>query len=182
MSKKLTYFLFGISGILLLIIIFKKRGKIISFVLSKEQEYYLSELHPKYEDKFRNLVTEIQKKGYRVIITSGYRSFQKQAELKKQNPKNASPGLSTHNYGIAIDLSLQIGATIITKSNSIEKWLSTGVPQMAKKMGFFWGGDFKGYHDPVHFEIDLDTSKLLARAKQQFGDISKIKGNEVLIT
>ena len=50
-------------------------------------------------------------------------------------------------------------------------------------MGLFWGGDFKNYHDPVHFEMDKDGNKLFAQAKKQFGDDPyKIKGNQVLIT
>jgi len=39
------------------------------------------------------------------------------------------------------------------KGHSKSSWESTGAPDVARGMGFRWGGDFKSYHDPVHFEL-----------------------------
>lgn len=155
------------------------------FLLKKQHEYFVEDLHPKVQDRFRELIRGIEKRGYDVILTSGYRSFKKQADLKKKNPKNASPGRSMHNYGLAIDLNLRKGTTLWRKKTSQEKWLMTGVPQLAEKLGFRWGGRFKSYHDPVHFSLAKDYSpkKLLAQAVKQFGSKpEKIRGNRVVLT
>ena len=49
----------------------------------------------------------------RAVITSGYRSLKKQAELyaayKKGGPLAAAPGKSAHNYGLAVDIAI-VGA------------------------------------------------------------------------
>ncbi len=184
MKKELIYYISGgVAVVIILIAIYKKRRKIISFMLNKEQEYFINDLHESGKKKITDFIAKTQARGYRVIITTGYRSFEKQVELKKENSKNASPGLSMHNYGLAIDINLQRGTELWRKRDTKEKWIQTGIPQMAKNMGLFWGGDFKTYHDPVHFEIDMDGAKLLAQAKKQFGnDPNKIQGNKVLIT
>lgn len=49
----------------------------------------------------------------RAVLTSGYRSLRKQAELydayKKGGPLAAAPGKSAHNYGLAVDIAI-VGA------------------------------------------------------------------------
>ena len=151
--------------------------------LSAKQENFIKDLHPQVQNKFRKLIDDIQKKtGWEMIITSGYRDFAKQASLKRQNPKNARAGYSEHNYGIALDMVAKKDGERLYKSSSKGKWLETGIPQIAKSMGFRWGGDFANYHDPVHFGLGhiYDTKKLLAQAEQRFGtDPNNIRGNEV---
>jgi len=106
------------------------------------------------EDEFRSLFKEIEAQtAYRVLVTSGFRSNKAQARLHKQNSKNAKPGRSKHNHRLAMDINLVKFGQIVRKADSKELWLSTGVPQLAKDKGFRWGGDFRGYHDPVHFEL-----------------------------
>ena len=103
---------------------------------------------------FRALFEEIEAQTpYRVLVTSGYRSSEQQARLHKRNPKNAKPGRSKHNHRLAMDINLVKWGKIVRKADSKETWLATGVPQLAKKLGFRWGGDFRSYHDPVHFEL-----------------------------
>lgn len=108
----------------------------------------------KNQADFEALIEEIHNTTpYVVYITSGYRSTKKQKVLYEQNPKNAKPGTSPHEFKRAMDINL-IGPTgWIRKIDSKETWLKTGVPNIAKKMGFRWGGNFKTYHDPVHFDL-----------------------------
>ncbi len=179
-------------------------------VLTAEQEYYISDLNitPGVQDKFRNFIAELRKRGWRTIITSGNRNFAEQAQLKIQNSSNAAPGLSAHNYGLAFDGNFENVATgqVLKKASTKKEWLDSGIPQLAKSMGLKWGGYdneaeylsaftgiglknkkenkslFSGYFDPVHFEIPVNTTALLAQAKQKYGnDVTKIIGNEMLI-
>lgn len=107
--------------------------------------------------RFTDLINKINASGYYVIITSGYRSFQKQADLKKKYPgRAASAGGSKHNFGLAIDINIvhiQTGRQYGLKT-SAQAWYGTGIPQLAKSLGFRWGGDsFGKNYDPVHFDL-----------------------------
>lgn len=161
--------------------------KVTDVLLKPEQEAFLSQLHPSVQKKFRQLINAIEAEtGYSVVVTSGYRSFQKQIGLKAENSSNAAPGLSYHNYGLAIDMNLARNGRIEIKKDSTKKaWIDSGVVAIAKKLGFRWGGDsFSGYYDPVHFDLGgVDTKKLYAKALAQFGnDPNKIIGNQVSLT
>lgn len=123
------------------------------------------EKYPAFKDRFTAFVNAINKAGYWVIITDGgNRSYAKQAALRMSNKKNALPGTSKHGKGAAIDLNLinkQTGEYYQMKTSK-EKWVATGIPGIAKSLGLKWGGDFVGYHDNVHFEIEsiLETDML----------------------
>ena len=103
---------------------------------------------------FETFIKRVHKEtAYTVYITSGYRSTEHQKRLYKQNNKNAKPGRSPHEYKRAIDINLLSMKGHIRKRDSKEMWMKTGVPQIAADMGLRWGGNFKYYHDPVHFEV-----------------------------
>ena len=104
--------------------------------------------------QFEKLVHRIHKDTpYLVYITSGYRSTEHQKSLHKQNSKNARPGSSPHEFKRAIDINLIGIKGFIRKSDSKRTWIKTGVPKIADELGFRWGGNFKTYHDPVHFDV-----------------------------
>ncbi|MFZ1527838.1 MAG: M15 family metallopeptidase [Ferruginibacter sp.] len=116
----------------------------------------LSLLEPVAQNIFNDFVTAIETETeWNVHINSGKRTPEQQAELKRKDPRNADAFSSKHVLGLAIDLNLYSTYTLqyIRKSDSREKWIATGVPAIAKRFGLKWGGDFKNYHDPVHFEI-----------------------------
>jgi peptidoglycan L-alanyl-D-glutamate endopeptidase CwlK len=174
-------FILGALGLFLLSKPAINKG--VEKVLNYENDSYLDNLHPDLKKRFQNLINEIEKLGFRVLITSGYRSFEKQAKLKEENASNAAAGFSLHNYGAAIDINLQKGFKLLTKKTDKRIWLDSGVPQLAKKLGFIWGGDLSGYYDPVHFAIKYDTKQLYARALKQYGnDPRKIQGNKVSLS
>lgn len=153
--------------------------------LSAKQENYIKNLNPQAQKQFRKLIDRIEKMGWKVRITSGYRDFAKQKYLKAQNSKNARAGYSEHNYGIALDMNVSKGGERLRKSTSKSKWEASGIPQLAKQMGFRWGGDFKGYHDPIHFGLGhiFPTKDLLAKAHQKFGtNPNNIQGNLIKLT
>lgn len=130
----------------------------------------VNKLHPKFRDKVKEFFSKVEKDlGLQMYATSGLRTFQEQAVLKKENPSNASPGLSGHNYGFSVDVNVidKNGKIILRKASSSADWKKSGVVKIAEDMGFKWGGDgqFGSYHDPVHFFIEPEgksTTQLLA--------------------
>lgn len=150
-------------------------------------EAYIVNLHYAYQSQFRNLIRtfESQNPQYKILITSGYRSWAEQEVLKTQNPNNASPGYSTHNYGLAIDVNIidTSGNIVAKKDSSDSVWFNTGIVSLAKGLGFTWGGtSFGEYADRVHFGFDnnFDKSVLRTMAILQMGsDTSLIQGNKL---
>lgn len=148
----------------------------------------IEQLHPFVKEDFERLLDEVISRGYRVLINSTYRSFEDQRRLHIRNEQNPQPGDSAHNYGLAMDFNIVDKDTneIFQKSSPKQDWESTGIPQIAREMGFVWGGDFNLYHDPVHFvrknEDKLNIDRLKQIAVNQFGDDPKlIEGNNVNI-
>jgi hypothetical protein len=182
-------FLFGATALI------GKSNKIVSLLAEDSplddpnQESYIQNLHLQARAYFRKFIREVESRtGWKVLITSGYRTFAKQQQLKQENSNNAKPGDSWHNYGMAIDINLTKGNTTIKKANSKQDWNNTGVPQIAELLGFDWGGNFTSYHDPVHFDIrdiienkfSLSIGDLKNKAFNQFGtDWDNIEGNKV---
>lgn len=106
--------------------------------------------------RFLDLINKINMSGYSVTVTSGVRTFAEQARLKRQNSKNAAAGTSRHERGLAIDINIRNISTgqVYLKRSNRQQWLSTGIPQLGKSLGFIWGGDaFANYWDPIHFEL-----------------------------
>ena len=162
-----------------------KKRKSMSQLANINNATILSQLNPMVKRAFMDFIEDIKKMGYWVFLTSGYRDFEHQASLKKQDNRNAAPGFSSHNYGTALDLCLVKNGVTYNKNTAPAEWIKTGVPQLAKnKYGMRWGGEFPGYPDTVHFDFNnkYDTKKLYAAAVSKFGDIMKAKGNEITLT
>ncbi len=176
--------------IIILVIIYINRQRVkktiiagVDYLLSAEQEAYIKNLHPVAQPRFRKFISEVQQQtGYRIIITSGNRSFGEQAFLYAQNKKNARPGFSFHNYGMALDVNAQKGTTWLRKASAKSAWLDSGIIDIAQNNGLRWGGNFSGYADNVHFDLgnDYNTTTLYNMAVAQYGnDPDDIKGNQI---
>ena len=108
---------------------------------------------------FNAFIHDIEKEtDWKILITSGYRTVEEQKILKKRDARNARAGQSKHNFGKAIDINLYQSTWItgkwVLKSSSKKHWEDSGVLKIAKRYNLKWGGDFKLYYDPVHFEIE----------------------------
>jgi peptidoglycan LD-endopeptidase CwlK len=131
-------------------------------------------LHPKFRPKIAEFLTRMERElGLTAFGTSGYRSWEKQAQLYAQNPSNGRPGYSMHNYGFAVDLNVKdaSGKIILRKADSSQAWKKTGIVKLAQEIGLKWGGDgaFGSYHDPIHFFEEpngLNSTKLRAMYEQ----------------
>jgi len=85
-----------------------------------------------------------------LMVTSGFRSPRKQAELYQRWLSGASqipaapPGRSLHGYGLAFDLA-RIGKDPFT--DPLLHWLGA--------VWTSWGGQYGGQRDPVHFQVRM---------------------------
>jgi peptidoglycan LD-endopeptidase CwlK len=116
----------------------------------------LAQLKPDASEKLSSFIKKIEATStWKVEIISGLRSKERQAELKNENRKNASPDNSKHVKGLAIDINLYkpFGFEKLKKSSAKVDWTSTGIREIATELGLEWGGDYKTYHDPVHLEL-----------------------------
>jgi peptidoglycan LD-endopeptidase CwlK len=116
----------------------------------------LAQLKPNASEKLTAFIKKIESTStWKVEIISGLRTKERQAELKSENPKNASPDNSKHVRGLAIDINLYkpFGFNRLKKSSTKADWKCTGIREIAKELGLEWGGDYKAYHDPVHLEL-----------------------------
>jgi peptidoglycan LD-endopeptidase CwlK len=129
-----------------------------------------TELHPIVANKRDLLVQRAAQKGIKVVITDDFRSAQEQDELYARGRTvegnivtHVEGGESYHNYGLAIDFALQLDdGTVVwdlerdDNKNGKADWME--VVSIAKMLGFEWGGDWYGFRDYPHLEMDFGLS------------------------
>lgn len=183
---------FFIGGILIFAYRIKKKkpvkldavNKNIMSKFKKNNADFIAELNPAAKKTFTDFIQDIVNLGYAVVISSGYRSSSEQAMLKKQNSKNASPGYSTHEYGIGLDINLVKDGKWLNKNSKLADWRKTGIVDLAKKKyNMRWGGEFPGYSDPIHFDLGnkYNVVTLYAEALKKFGSSENIRGNTMTL-
>ncbi len=117
----------------------------------------IKDVDPRSYKIFKKFISEIEDEtSWDVLIISGLRSKEKQQELIRENPKNAGVGKSRHVLGRAIDINLYKRSGFrrvwLKKFNSKRDWRNTGAVKIAARYNLLWGGTYRSYHDPVHFE------------------------------
>ncbi|MEK3885435.1 M15 family metallopeptidase [Paenibacillus sp. PL2-23] len=127
-------------------------------------------LHPIVEAKSKELVMAAESLGISVLVTDGFRSHEEQEALYAQGRTTAGPvvthvrgGASYHNYGLAIDFALLTpkGKAIWDleydgNRNGASDWME--VVAIAKRLGFTWGGNWQGFKDYPHLQMDFGYS------------------------
>ncbi|PZT56163.1 M15 family metallopeptidase [Paenibacillus silvae] len=127
-------------------------------------------LHPVVAENEGVLVRMAARRGINVVITHGYRSVAEQDALFAQGRSasgnivtNARGGESYHNYGLAIDFALRTPEGDIVwdmerddNGNGKADWIE--VVDLAKDMGFTWGGDWTDFPDYPHLQMDFGLS------------------------
>tara|TARA_R110002020_G_scaffold136857_3_gene305501 strand:- start:12313 stop:15933 length:3621 start_codon:yes stop_codon:yes gene_type:complete len=148
-------------------------------------ETLLKRLNPSYRGRFKRFLNEFidNNLGYTLIINATYRTLKDSARLKKENNKNASPGKSAHNYGVALDFNLRTpkGKTLLKKQDK-EWWIATGIVDIAIKNNLQWGGNFSSYKDNIHFYIKEWTSSKATSAKSKLNKVYGLGNNPSLAT
>jgi peptidoglycan L-alanyl-D-glutamate endopeptidase CwlK len=141
--------------------------------LSDQVEYEVNaetlptELHPIVAEKVEILKEKTAEKEITILITDDYRSFEEQDKLYDKGRKTPGKvvthlegGESYHNYGLAVDFALQLeNGNVIWDTeydgngNGQSDWFE--VAEMAKELGFQWGGDWRGFKDYPHLQMDF---------------------------
>lgn len=119
----------------------------------KTNSQHLESLSPSARNTFKGFISELSLKGFQPSIYSSKRGYLKQARLYSKDKRRARPGTSKHESGGAIDVSVKYKGQYLGTKTPLATWLNSGVPQIAQKYGLKWGGTFKGYFDPNHFQI-----------------------------
>ena len=144
--------------------------------LSDQVEYEVNvetlptELHPIVAEKVDVLIEKTAEKNIEILITDDYRSHEEQDKLYQKG--RSTPGLvvthaeggeSYHNFGLAVDFALQLenGHVIWDidydgNGNGQSDWFE--VAEIAKELGFQWGGDWRGFIDYPHLQMDFGLS------------------------
>ena len=128
-------------------------------IINRSELNDLAGMNADYAARFEHFVNDVEhESGWKVKIISGLRSRDEQIQLKRDNPRNAPVNKSRHVMGRAVDINLykRVGLTtlLLKKSSSKASWRKTGAPAIALRYKLLWGGTYRNYHDPVHFEIN----------------------------
>jgi len=137
----------------------------LDFVKNKSSAK-LQGLHPVVLTATFKLIEMSFAKGVPIVITQGYRSVMEQDALYAQGRTkpgkivtNARGGRSLHNYGVAIDFALllpdgkQVSWDMLRDGNANGRRDWDEAVEIAKKLGFEWGGDWKSFVDTPHFQM-----------------------------
>lgn len=152
------------------------KDKVVNKVLDYVSEQRIQTLHPQVQDKARQFLIEAEKQGIKLRVTDATRTYQQQtAEYAKGRTAggsivtNAKAGESSHNFGTAIDVVEIKDGQAIYKNPNWDK-----IAQIGKSLGFSWGGDWSGFVDKPHFELNFGYTIAQLRQKYESGD--KVNG------
>lgn len=126
-----------------------------------------TELHPFVARKVENLKEQTAEKKITILITDDYRSVEEQDKLYDKGRKTSGKivthlkgGESYHNFGFAVDFALQLeNGNVIWDTeydgnrNGKSDWFE--VAEIAKALGFQWGGDWSSFKDYPHLQMDF---------------------------
>lgn len=162
MNNALKYTLIGTAGVAVLALAWWQRRNILYPIFKANQYAYFKKLHPKYRPVFEKFVERCKKAGYDIIFTSLIRNTDYD---------------SYHHFGLSVDVNaIDPKGNRIVMASSDATWKP--IVDIAKDLGLRWGGDFKNYHDRVHFDagnlVGKKPSELLAMAKEQGTEPNKV--------
>ena len=170
--KRLRNWMFATLIVSILYVWLQQKGDIGGLWPNEEvpEPLPITGLHPVVAENEGILVRMAARRGIEVVITHGYRSVEDQDALFAQGRSssgrivtNARGGESSHNYGLAIDFALRTPKGEIVwdmerddNGNGKADWLE--VVDLAKELGFTWGGDWANFPDYPHLQMDFGLS------------------------
>jgi peptidoglycan L-alanyl-D-glutamate endopeptidase CwlK len=103
--------------------------------------------------------------GCDYVAISGHRTWEEQNELYERGVTLANGGESNHNFGIAADFAVFRGKVYLDDSKpELARRVHAACAAHAKDCGLEWGGDWKRFVDPPHYELATGLS-LAAKRK-----------------
>lgn len=160
--------LFTLSIVVILYFIFKNPlGINLLNRLSMDTSDLPTELHPLVKERSHQLIQESAAKGIVVLITDDFRSAEDQDRLYEQGRTtegnivtHARGGESFHNFGLAVDFAIKSPQGNVIwdmqydgNQNGVSDW--NEVVEMAKVLGFEWGGDWVQFKDYPHLQMNF---------------------------
>jgi peptidoglycan LD-endopeptidase CwlK len=126
-----------------------------------------TELHPIVKERSNQLIQQSAAKGIVILITDDFRSAEDQDRLFEQGRTaegnivtHARSGESFHNFGLAIDFAIKTPSENVIwdmqydgNQNGKSDW--DEVVEMAKALGFEWGGDWAQFKDYPHLQMNF---------------------------
>lgn len=140
----------------------------------------LTGLHPVVRQATERLIERSYARGVPILITQGLRSIAEQNALFAQGRTkhgkivtNARGGYSNHNFGVAVDFCLLLSDGKSVSWNVNKDWMA--VVEIAKGLGFEWGGNWSSFKDYPHLEMrfGLTTAQYRAGKKPSEAAINK---------
>jgi peptidoglycan LD-endopeptidase CwlK len=135
--------------------------------LTMESADLPTELHPIVKERSNQLIQQSAAKGIVILITDDFRSAEDQDRLFEQGRTaegnivtHARGGESFHNFGLAIDFAIKTPSENVIwdmqydgNQNGKSDW--DEVVEMAKALGFEWGGDWAQFKDYPHLQMNF---------------------------
>lgn len=142
----------------------------LEYVKSKSASK-LQGLHPVVRQAAERLIERSFARGVPILITQGLRTIAEQDALYAQGRTkpgqivtNARGGYSNHNFGVAVDFCLLMPDGKNVSWTVGTDWMA--VVEIAKSLGFEWGGDWTSFKDYPHFEMCFGLTTAQYRAGQ----------------
>ncbi len=134
-------------------------------------------LHPTVRPQWRDFLTSLTNsqrlKGYKMVITSEYRSPSAQAALIENGNNIATSGISLHNLGAVLDINIfkaSPSSAVLKLATPKSTWLESGVVTLATQAGISWGGNFQTTpYDPIHFYSPINKVASVANIQNLYG-------------
>jgi peptidoglycan LD-endopeptidase CwlK len=111
-------------------------------------------LRPKVRKMAENLLIEAKSQKLDLIIADTLRTKPEQNKLYQQGRikagkrvTNARGGYSLHNYGVAFDF-----CPVKSGKLAWDKDLACKIGRIGEGIGLEWGGSWKVFKDPLHFQ------------------------------
>ena len=100
-----------------------------------------------------------ERHGYEMVLLEGYRSPERQTQLAALGPQitRAAAFESWHQYGLAADCAFMRDGRIVISEQ--DPWAASGYAaygEVARSVGFVWGGGWRSIKDFGHVELRRD--------------------------
>lgn len=146
--------------------------------MDKRSEALLTNVDSVLADKVRAAANQLATLGTYLLVVSGLRTAPEQNALYAQGRNgapghivtNAKAGYSMHNYGLAVDVVPYLSG----KSGQLN-W-DSNTPQFRamvtalEAQGLVWGGEWKTFPDPDHFQMPGIPASPNAPMLADYGD------------
>lgn len=133
----------------------------------------VTQLHPKLQEKVKQLKAECEKAGLKIGISECLRTVAEQDALYAQGRTKPGPIVtnakgsnysSCHMWGIAVDFYRNDGKGAYNDKDGF----FTKVGKIGQKLGLEWGGAWKSIIDKPHFQLP-DWGSTPSKLKAQYG-------------